>query len=193
VAGISPDHGQLHFMMRGARRVARRQFPTVDLFRLVSIRYELGKGELHRLRAVDPLEDFAVVSHRYDTYQAAGWLSRFALANVVEGVPHERFFEAMCVAFRRLGTLARERDSGLPPVAVLTGVCLVYLDEGGWLAPYEEGGDSARRCRILLDMAEGTTEPPALTARNWQQLFTWAVGLLRAADCTAPELPGHAD
>lgn len=189
VAGLSPEVGQLHFMVRGARRLGPRQFPMLDLFRLLQVSYRDTDAELHRLVSADLMADYGALARRFPAFQAASWLARFALANVVAGVGHEALFEALCVGFGRLAEppVEGEARSGTTD-AVIVGVCLTYLQEAGWLAAPDADAAAERQCRCLLEMAAGGP-PPRLTLGNWQQLREWVLSQARNAGC---QIPGEA-
>lgn len=192
VAGISPDCGQIHFLVRGARRVGKRQFPLVDLFRVLHVKFRETDRELHTWRSADLAMDFAMLARDLEALQAAGWLSRFALANLLPGMKHPRFFKAMTTALQRLAASSTDADarSNLRHAAIV-GTCLVYLDEGGLLPDQGGNARTERQCQDLLRMAIGETPTLRLDAGTWEKLYTWIVALLHYAECSVPELPNN--
>ncbi len=191
LAGVTPRHGQLRLMARGAKRVGRRQFPVLDLFRRVSVCCRAGRGELWSLREVELLDDYSALVVDLNAYRTAGWLAKFALANVLSGVEHPDFFEALLSSY---GRLARARDGPLPSGTVcdaaVVGALTTYLHEAGWLDSYERDSSTADRCRLLLGMARGQSGVPALDAETWTRLRGWLRRLLQQAEC---HLPREAD
>jgi recombinational DNA repair protein (RecF pathway) len=187
VAGLSPELGQLHFLVRGAKRLGPKRFPLLDLFRVLQVSYRDTGAEMHRLGGADLVADHAGVARTLTAFQTAGWLARFALANTPAGLGQEALFEALCVGLGRLASLTPADDAVAVADAVVVGVLLAYLQEGGWLA--EQTGDerAARQCQCLLAMAAGRAEPPRLTAANWHDLRRWAASLAQAAECQMPE------
>gem|GEM_PF-805449 len=188
VGGISPDVGQVSFLARGVRRLGRRQFPVVDLFRVLEVVYRPGRAELQTWRAVTLAQDFAGLGRRYDAFCAAAWLGRFALANVMPGVSPPRFFNALLCSLRRL----LETDSGRVAgpgwlTAARLGPALVFLDESGLLPDYAAHSEAATQTRTLLDMAVGELPVPVLTEATWQRLWDWLLPLLRQGECRLPE------
>ena len=183
LAGITPESGRLHFLARGARRLGRRRFPVVDLFRVLEVVYRPGRGELQTWRSVALHTDYSGLGHRYDAYCTAVWLARFALGNVMPNVPHPRFFRAMLCALQRLLDDTAPRSARL--AAARLGPALVFLDENGSL-PVASDHSVAARTRTLLGMAVGTEPVPALTPQNWERLWGWLVLLLRQGECRLP-------
>jgi recombinational DNA repair protein (RecF pathway) len=185
-AGVSPGLGQLRFLVRGARRLGPRQFPLLDLFRVLRVTFRDASGELHRLASADLVADYGCLAQSFPAFQAAGWLARFALANVPAGLEHEALFAALCLGLERLAGGGPGGNAQALADSVVTGVLLTYLQEGGWLAEQERNGRAAAQCRALLEMAAGRCPPPRLTATNWQDLRHWALGLAQAAECELP-------
>lgn len=185
VAGIAPEHGQLHFMVRGARRLGRREFPLVDLFRVLDVCYRPGRSDLLHWQQAELVSDFSGVARHPSTFAGACWLARFALENLLPGAAHPRFFAALTNALARLAHAGVSAAAPSVADALIAGVGLVYLDEGGLLADYESDVQAARQCRILLDMAAGGPMP-RLTPENWAGLRAWMLVLLRETECAVP-------
>jgi DNA repair protein RecO len=183
VAGLSPDQGQLHLMLKGARRLGKRSFPALDLFRVVRVSYREGAGEIHTPREVEPVADYGALAARPRLYQAAGRLAQFVLANVHAGMPHPEVFETLRVALERFAGADAEAVDALVDSA---HVCLelAYLREGGWLEAFSDER-TIRQCEMLMGMALGG---PVLKLRHevWQELRRWTESLLRKADCRIP-------
>ncbi len=187
VAGLTPDLGQVHFLVRGAKRLGPKRFPLLDLFRILQVNYRDTGGELQRLGNADLLADHSGVARQLLAFQTAGWLARFALANAPAGLGQEDLFQALSVGFGRLAGMTPKADLAALTDAVVVGVLLTYLQEGGWLAEHDHDQRAARQCQCLLAMATGQAAPPPLTAANWHDLRRWAVGLARAAECVLPD------
>jgi len=188
IAGITPAFGRLGFLVRGARTIGKRQFPVVDLFRVLHVQFRFGRGELQHWRGAESVRDFGAVARDVRAFTGAVWLTRFALGNVFAGVGCPRFFDALLLAFQRLADAAAGR-AVTPEVcrAVTIGACLVFLDENGNLSAYDDDAAAARRCRELLAMAAGQREVLRLELGVWEQLWEWLLALLRYAECTVPD------
>ena len=179
VAGITPDRGQVHLMLKGARRLGKRSFPALDLFRLVRVCYHEGKGEIHTPRDVSPVADYGAVARHPGLYRATGELVRFVLANVQAGVEHPLVFAAARVLLSRFAEAETDDAALVDPAHVCLE--LAYLWEGGWLAGGEDER-TARQCEQLLAMAGGGPVLP-LRAEVWRRLRQWTADLLRQAGC----------
>ena len=180
VAGLSPELGQMGFFIRQPSQKGQRGFSYFDLFRLLRVNYRKGKGELYYCQEAECLADYSALASLYENFQAACWLAQFALANVLPGLAQPRFFQSLLVALHRL---SEQRQS---PAAVLTGVCLTWLEEAGCLDSTALSSSEMAQCQLLLQMAAGG-DMPALTEENWQQLWLWSYTQLKQCECHTPE------
>ncbi len=72
VGGISPEFGQLHFLVRGARKLSKRSFPVADLFRVLQVKYApSNKGTLYTWRCADLEASYSDVAQSTATYTTA--------------------------------------------------------------------------------------------------------------------------
>ena len=190
LAGISPDSGQLHFLVRGARRLTRKQFPVADLFRELQVQYRPGRSGLHNPRTAEVIRDFGTVARQLSTFNTAVWLARFALANVVGEAEGPRFYEALITALERLKEQSGQQTTEhVAECAAFVGVPLVYLDEHGLLSDYAHAPAKRRRRQLLLRMAVGEEDPPNLSPADWKRIREWVESLLHYTDCHVPGMP----
>jgi len=179
VAGISPDQGQLAFIVPNPLPGSKSGFPHLDLFRWVKIAYRPSSGKLHHCQDADLVQDFSGLTRNYPSFQAACWIAQFTLANVQPETTPEHYFHALTVALRRLA------EPNAQPDPVLTGVAVAFLFEEGWLDGYQQSDQLMEQCKQLLLMSAGAP-PPKLTPPCWSQLFAWTCQLLAQSDCTVP-------
>jgi len=151
------------------------------------VTYRDTRAELHRLTSAELIVDHGRLAQCYPSFQAAEWLARFVLANVLPGIGQEGLFTAFRAGLGRLSGDGEAETGQAQADSVVTGVLLAYLQEAGWLADHEQDEASARQCRALLEMAAGRQAAPRLTASNWRDLRNWAAGLARAAECQVPD------
>ncbi|MFA4944603.1 MAG: DNA repair protein RecO C-terminal domain-containing protein [Lentisphaeria bacterium] len=179
LAGLTPEHGQLHVLWKGARRLGHRHFPAADLFRLVRLEYRPpGHGDLAAWRGVEPLADWSALAHDLAAYQAAGRLAAFALANAPAGLPAPRLFQALRTALERLATA---RAAAIHQATC--GVFIQFLDEQGWLPDFSADPARAGRVQALLAMAAGAAPPPPLPPEQWPRIEEWLMRQLRFHEC----------
>lgn len=179
VSGLSPELGQMGFFIRVPGLKSKKAFSSFDLFQLLRVNFRKGKGELFYCEEAECLADYSALASSYENFQAACWMAKFALGNVLPGLSHPRFFAAMLVALRRLSS--REQS----PAAVLTGLSLTWLEEAGCLNSITFSAAEMAQCQFLLQMAAGG-DMPVLEEENWQQLWLWSFSQLRLCECHIP-------
>ena len=191
LAGLSADHGQLHFMARGARRWGRRDFPVADLFRVLAVTYRPGRGDLLSWHQAEVVEDLGGVAQGMATYAAAVRLAKFALANAPAGLPAPRFHRALRQALRWLARAAAGQEDGFAPAATMavaawSGATLAFLAEHG-LLPADNTAAFATLAPApavaVLAAAETEGAPPACDAAAWECLDAWLRVTLARAEC----------
>jgi len=189
LAGLSPEHGQLHFLARGARKVGRKSFPVADLFRVLRVKYAPGKSDLNTWRDVELACDYTHLVHSMNAYRAACWLAGFTLQNTMGGTPAPRFYDAVKLAFDRLQKAAsspvRHNQSIMLAPVICAGV--IYLDENGLLPDYRDDPAARQRRDVLLGAGEGRGEFPRIAPASWNKLFAWLKRILTARDCRLPD------
>ena len=178
INGISPTEGQMSFFLRQPSTISRRSYRFFDLFQEVNVAYRRSSGELCYSQRAEVTADYAGVAQSPEAFQAACWLSGFALANVLPHLAMPRFYRAVQVALVRL-------VNGRPlPEGVLTGLGLAYLEEAGVLNLEGRPASERAQCELLLRMAAGG-DFPGLPDDNWRDLWQWTRRQLQAAECAA--------
>ncbi|MCF7853828.1 MAG: recombination protein O N-terminal domain-containing protein [Candidatus Pacebacteria bacterium] len=190
LAGLSPDQGQLHFMVRGARRLGRRQFPLADVFRVLTVQYRSRPEGLLAWQSADVTNDLTGVAAHFSTYQTAAWLAKFTLGNVAADTENPELFAAMINALSLLQEKARGK-SAAPCVepAMIVGTVLVFLQENGLLRDYADKPRLRRKRDRLIAMGRGQQPIPTITTRDWKRLYDWIVALLHTSECKVPPPP----
>lgn len=183
VAGLSRDCGRLSFMVRGARRLGRRDYPLVDLFRCLSIRFRPAPhSALHRWSAADAVADFGGLARHSGRYLCAASLARFLLRETVEGVSLPLTYRALRLGLHRLAAARPDASEEVLLPAARLGVLLTFLRENGELDEASFAGADRERFRRLAGMATGDEAVPRLSAATWRRLDNWLRYLLDAAD-----------
>ncbi len=169
LALLTREHGQLHFMLRGARRTGKKAFPEADLFRCLHILYRPSRQtELQTARQVESVRNFDNIAHFPAQYRAAGWLCRLALENSVPNQSAPLLYEATIVAFDRLAR------AEAPCGPVILSVCFAALEEHGLLPDLTQRPESERHMRELLSFAYDLRQAlPEHEVEVWRALRRW--------------------
>jgi len=175
VTGLSAEHGRLDFMIRGARRVGKKQFPAVDLFRELQVEYrDRGQG-LPSLYQVELLKAHDKITARPGHYLDACEAAAFLLRNTRPGIASPEVFAAFQHVLTEL-----EQDELMGKIARADLVRLVYLDEHGLFPDHLAAEDEAsqeqlqrRLLKTLLEAVQGRKPLPELTDQYWAELSNW--------------------
>lgn len=198
-ATLTPEHGQVHLMCAGARKLGRRTFPALDLYRRVEVVYRPGRSDLHTATEFTLLAAHDALARQPGCYRVAAWLAQFALRNTLEGAPGPQLFAALDAAFARLAepfAADAPAPSGGDPLrlnATTVGVCFVLLAEHGLLPDLSAQPARQQQLAALLAFACTPGAPlPPLPAATWSRLVAWtqrhllACGLHTPPDWPAP-------
>jgi DNA repair protein RecO len=179
---LTREHGQVHVLLKGARRSAKRQFPAIDLFREVRIQFQpVSHRELHSIRGADLLQAHDGIAQRPAHYRLALWLTRFMLANTQANVPVPRSYTALAHAFARLAQPeACEHAS-------LLSLCFTIADESGVLPSYDDPRSSRHIAALLTYAADANSPTPSYSAEIWAGLRRWMYRLLAAGHFALPQ------
>lgn len=191
VGGLTPAYGYLRCLIRGARKISRKHFPVVDIFRVLDITLTVADSDLHSCRSVDLIKSYEAVAADMTAYQTAGWLSLFIQRNILAETSCEKLYQAVITALKRMDYVVKER--GLFKInhgkALICGVVAVFLEENG-LYPYGENDTTtAEQRRILLEMGLGKRRPLKFSEEKWDQTYQWLAALMQHAGCSVPRLP----
>ncbi len=183
VAGVSPQEGRMTLRMGvpTGRTRTRAGGGACDLFQLLQVEYT-QKGDIGSARHFTILRDFSAVALHRDSFEAACFLARFTLENLLH-LPMPAYTQALLVALDRLAHSA----GALPPEGALVPAALTYLNENGVLSPVDLTPREAAQCQMLLEMASGAGEPLPLSPQVWKALWQWTWGRLLEAEAKVPE------
>lgn len=182
-AGLSESEGRMAFMVRGARRLGRRDYPVVDLFRCLRVRFRSdARSSLQHWSDADGVDDFGALARHSRRYLCAGAVARFLLRETAEAVPLPHTYTALHTGLRRLA----EADPGTPEdillPAVRVGILLTFLHENGELDVDSFLDKDEEQLLRLLRMAAGEERVPRLSPATWHHLDNWTKRLLDTAD-----------
>lgn len=178
---LTREHGQIHVLLKGARRTGKRQFPAIDLFRQVTVQFQpAANRDLHNLRGVELLRAHDAIAERPAHYRLALWLSRFMLANTQNNLPVPRSYTALVNAFARLAQADASED------AILLSLCFTLADESGLLPSYEDARSQRHIEAMLAFAADANTATPSYTREIWAGIRRWMYRLLSAGQLTLP-------
>ena len=149
VAGVSADYGRLDFVLKGARAIGKRQFPTADVFRefLLEFRPSRRPESMPSLVSLDLTASHDGIAQSMDCYMAA---CAFASETLRRAQP----MLEMPLAWQALSVMLTRMERTLSPQIPLMLARLAVLREHGFLSgvvPYPELITPLFRCAVDAD------------------------------------------
>ena len=149
VAGISADYGRLDVVLKGARAIGKRQFPTADVFRefLLEFRPSRRPESMPTLVSLDLTVSHDGIAQSMDCYMAA---CAFASETLRRAQP----MLEMPLAWQAFSVMLTRMERTLSPQIPLMLARLAVLREHGFLSgvvPYPELITPLFRCAVDAD------------------------------------------
>ena len=149
VAGISEDHGRLDFVLKGARAIGKKQFPTADVFRefLLEFRPARRAESMPTLVSLDLAASHDGIAQSMDCYLAA---CSFAVETLRRAQP----MLEMPLAWQAFSVMLTRMERTLSPKIPLMLARLAVLREHGMLSdvvPYPDLLAPLFRCSVDAD------------------------------------------
>ena len=160
VAGISADYGRLDFVLKGARAIGKKQFPTADVFRefLIEFRPSRRADSMPSLVSMDLLASHDDIAQSMDCYLAA---CSFAAETLRRAQP----MLEMPLAWQAFSVMLTRMERTLSPKIPVMLARLAVLHEHGFLSgivPFPELIASLFRCAVEADAPWPETDETAL-------------------------------
>ena len=149
VAGISEDHGRLDFVLKGARAIGKKQFPTADVFREFQIEFRPPRRpeSMPALVSMDLAAAHDGIAQSMDCYLAA---CSFAAETLRRAQP----MLEMPLAWQAFSVMLTRMERTLSPKIPLMLARLAVLREHGMLSdvmPYPDLLAPLFRCAVDAD------------------------------------------
>ena len=149
VAGISADHGRLDFVLKGARAIGKKQFPTADVFReyLLEFRPARRPESMPTLVSLDLTALHDGIAQSMDCYLVA---CSFAAETLRRAQP----MLEMPLTWQAFSVMLTRMERTLSPKIPLMLARLAVLREHGMLSdvvPYPDLVAPLFRCAVEAD------------------------------------------
>ena len=159
VAGISAEHGRLDFVLKGARAIGKKQFPTADVFRefLLEFRPSRRAESMPTAVSLDLTAAHDGIAQSMDCYLAA---CSFAAETLRRAQP----MLEMPLAWQAFSVMLTRMEQTLSPQIPLMLARLAVLREHGLLSgvvPFPELVAPLFRCAV--DAAAPWPDPDEIT------------------------------
>ena len=149
VAGISAEHGRLDFVLKGARAIGKKQFPTADVFREFQLEFRPSRRaeSMPSLVSLDLTASHDGIAQSMDCYLAA---CSFAAETLRRAQP----MLEMPLAWQAFSVMLTRMERTLSPQIPLMLARLAVLREHGMLSdivPYPDLAAPLFHCAVDAD------------------------------------------
>ena len=149
VAGISADHGRLDFVLKGARAIGKKQFPTADVFREFQLEFRPSRRpeSMPTLLSMDLTASHDGIAQSMDCYLAACAFASETLRRAQPMLEMPLTWQAFSVMLTRM-------ERTLSPKIPLMLARLAVLREHGMLSdvvPYPDLAAPLFHCAVDAD------------------------------------------
>ncbi len=174
IATLTPDYGQLHFILKGVRKNRNNKFSAIDLFHRLDVEYKPAhRGDLNTPCETECLESYVGIAANTTNFRSAVWLNQFVLRNTKANIPAPKLFQALDIAYSRLAS-----SDEFPQLPLLLSVCFVTLMESGLLPEYSE--HEKQHIDYLIEFAlDSTAAIPDYPDTVWKSLWSWLERFVR--------------
>lgn len=153
VSGLSLEFGKLDFMIRGARRIDKKKFPFIDLFREINVIFRKRNEGLQNLHSAELLNSYDGIAMQPENYMEICRIAAFVLKNTHPDAASPKLYAALKNA---LSNFSRKTDNNTLLLPDFTGslVKLVFLHEHGLLPeiPENTGTETGREKKKILEL-----------------------------------------
>jgi DNA repair protein RecO len=183
VSSISAEYGKVDFIIKGARRVTKKESPIVDIFRELAVEYRETRSGLNSPIFLDLVKEYDQIALNPNIFVEVSRLSSFLLKNIYPRVACDRVYAAFT-------NLLRKSADGRMETFDITLLKLVFLSENGLLPEYFEAKSiSSFQCTTeekrqrkflnkLISYAEGNIpNMPKLSTEYQTKFSSWIINL----------------
>jgi len=183
IVTLTETMGQQHFLLKGARRIGRRTFPEVDLFRYLNIQYRPSRtSQLHTAYNTECLHAFDSIAQCPERYQAAVWLCQLVAKNTMDGVVVADTFKALHLALNRLSQPQHDHIR-----AIVSAFCFIFLLEYGALPDYQDHSIIMKHIAHMKRFGlSSTAKPPQFSNDDWHALGQWLTMFFNHIELACP-------
>lgn len=174
--GISPDCGKFQMICLKAQKISGKEFPTVDLFRELTVEFIESDAKLHNVRNMELTGTFDGLAEKPVNYRLAGKMGAFLLNNLKEDLPMPYTYDSFrsVLSHLALQTPEEERWSPMQCAVVLK---TAFLYENGML-PQSDNERSNTFIENVVAAGVDNSALPSCPDSYWGQLNDWLSTLI---------------
>jgi len=181
---LSPEIGRLSILAKGAKKISKKNFPQIGLFRTYKVILSPSKqGDMYHLKSLEMLTQNDRLASTPSLLEFSGSISRFSLSGNFENVPCPVFYHALNDCLQKIET------NIIPINAWICRLVTTYLMEQG-LFPHIKISEQQRTIiNKLIDKKSEGLETLDLKEDQWSSLKNWILKTALFAEINLPNTP----
>ena len=180
---LSPDLGRISVMARGAKKLSRKAYPEIGLFRVYSA--ELNKtpqGDMYNLKAIELLQQNDRLASTPSLIEFSGAFSQFSLSGSFEEIPCPVYYYCLIDCLQKIET------TKTPINGWICRLLVTYLMEQGLFPDMQLSQQQKTIINALLDKNPNNLETLDLKEDQWRKLKNWTLRIATFSEITLPKL-----
>ena len=181
---LSPDHGKLSIMAKGAKKLSKRSFPQIGLFRTFNAILSKSKqGDLYHLKSIEMLQQNDRLASTPSLIEFSGSFSQFSLSGNFEQIPCPVYYHTLVDCLQKI------EINKLPINAWICRLIVTYLMEQGLFPNIKLSEQQKTIINCLLDKNSNNMESLDLKEDQWRDLKKWTLKTAQFSEIDLPNTP----
>ncbi|MCH2205912.1 MAG: recombination protein O N-terminal domain-containing protein [Lentisphaerales bacterium] len=179
--GLSPDLGRISIYAKGARKISKKSFPSIGLFRVLTTSIIQPKtGDLYKLKNCEAIEINDTIAGYPDLVDFSSAIGQLSLSSNFNGIPCPLYFHAFKECINQL------KHRPLPFSAWLCRLITCHLMEQGLFPEMTLSPNQKKIIEALLDKDFKASASLNLSNEQWSSMQSW---ILKIAEFSEIQLP----
>lgn len=178
---LSPDLGRISVMAKGAKKISKKNFPEIGLFRVYSVSLtKPPQGEIHTLKSIDLIQQNDRLASTPSLIEFSGSFSQFSLSGSFEQVPCPVYYNYL------IDCLQKIEKSSTPINGWICRLIITYLMEQGIFPDVNLSPQQKTIINTILDKNSDNLESLDFKEDQWRELKNWTLKTAIFSEITLP-------
>ena len=181
---LSPDIGRLSVLAKGAKKISKKSFPQIGLFRTYKAILSTSKqGDMYHLKSLDMISHNDRLASTPSLLEFSGSISRFSLSGNFENVPCPVYYHILNDCLQKIET------NDIPINAWICRLIIIYLMEQGLFPDIKISEQQRTIINQLIDKNSKGMETLDLKEDQWRELKNWTIKIALFTEINLPDTP----
>jgi recombinational DNA repair protein (RecF pathway) len=181
---LSENFGRISIIAKGARKLNRRTFPNIGLFRVLTAQLTPPKnGDLYTLKNAELKVINDNIAGYPDLVDFASTIANFSLCSNFNGVPCPLYHHSLQECLNNI------QSRTLPFAAWTCRLLICHLMEQGLFPEMNFSAEQQKIIQALLDQNYIAVKDLSIKDKQWQELLVWVVQIAKYAEIELPQSP----